>query len=245
MSERIFNLPNVITLLRIAAVPVVGWLILQQRWEAACWLFLAAAVSDGIDGLLARWLNQMTQLGAALDTVADKALGLVTLVMLTQVGAIPLWVTLAILLRDSIIVLGALSYRGLAGHLEIHPTWLGKTHMFAEFTLLALVLGGWPGCWRWTTGCSRCSWRCSSSPWRPACSTCGSGAQGAPRARRHAPQVALIRFTGTAGGAGADSLPDLMPVHRGVSGANQCVFVGAVVGVQRLADAGSDFTSSP
>lgn len=145
MSERVFNLPNVITLLRLAAVPGVAWLILQQRWDAACWLFLAAAVSDGIDGLLARWLNQLTQLGAALDTVADKALGVVTLVMLTQVGAIPLWVTLAILLRDSIIVLGALSYRGLAGHLEIHPTWLGKTHMFAELSLLSLVLGGLAG----------------------------------------------------------------------------------------------------
>jgi len=145
MSERVFNLPNVITLLRLAAVPGVAWLILQQRWDAACWLFLAAAVSDGIDGLLARWLNQMTQLGAALDTVADKALGVVTLVMLTQAGAIPLWVTLAILLRDSIIVLGALSYRGLAGHLEIHPTWLGKTHMFAELSLLSLVLGGLAG----------------------------------------------------------------------------------------------------
>jgi len=142
MREHVFNLPNVITLLRLAAVPVVAWLILQQRWEAACWLFLASAVSDGIDGLLARWLNQMTQLGAALDTVADKALGVVTLVLLTRAEAIPLWVTLAILLRDSIIVLGALSYRGLAGHLEIHPTWLGKTHVFAEFSLLALVLGG-------------------------------------------------------------------------------------------------------
>ncbi|HWR76085.1 MAG TPA: CDP-alcohol phosphatidyltransferase family protein [Thiobacillus sp.] len=145
MSERVFNLPNVITLLRLAAVPVVAWLILQQRWEAACWLFLAAAVSDGIDGLLARWLNQLTQLGATLDSIADKALGVVTLVMLTQAGAIPLWVTLAILLRDSIIVLGALSYRRLAGHLEIHPTWLGKTHMFAEFSLLALVLAGLAG----------------------------------------------------------------------------------------------------
>jgi cardiolipin synthase len=140
MSERVFNLPNVISLLRLAAVPVVAWLILQQHWAAACWLFLAAAVSDGIDGLLARWLNQLTQLGAALDTVADKALGVVTLVLLTLAEAIPLWVTLAILLRDSIIVLGALSFRGLAGHLEIHPTWLGKTHMFAEFALLTLVL---------------------------------------------------------------------------------------------------------
>jgi cardiolipin synthase len=141
MSGRVFNLPNIVTMLRLAAVPVVAWLILQQNWVAACWLFLAAAVSDGIDGFLARWLNQMTPLGAALDTVADKALGLVTLVMLTLEDAIPLWVTLAILLRDTVIVLGALSYRGLAGHLEIHPTWLGKAHMFAEFTLLALVLG--------------------------------------------------------------------------------------------------------
>ncbi len=141
MSARVFNLPNVISLLRLAAVPVVGWLILRQHWEAACALFLAAAVSDGIDGFLARWLKQMTALGAALDTVADKALGIVTLVMLTLEQAIPMWVTLAILLRDTVIVLGALSYRGLAGHLEIHPTWLGKTHMFAEFTLLALVLG--------------------------------------------------------------------------------------------------------
>ena len=145
MNERVFNLPNIITMLRLAAVPVVGWLILHEHWEAACWLFLAAAVSDGIDGLLARWLRQMTALGAALDSVADKALGLVTLVMLTQVGAIPLWVTLAILVRDTIIVLGALSYRGMAGHIEIHPTWLGKTHMAAEFTLLALVLGGLAG----------------------------------------------------------------------------------------------------
>ena len=142
MRKSNLNLPNAISLLRLLAVPVVAWLIIQQRWEAACWLFLAAAVSDGIDGLIARWFNQTTPLGAALDTVADKALGVVTLVMLTQAKAIPLWVALVILLRDSIIVLGALSYRGLAGHLEIHPTWLGKTHVFAEFALLALVLAG-------------------------------------------------------------------------------------------------------
>ncbi len=141
MNERVFNLPNVITLLRIAAVPVIAWLIAHENWTAACWLFFAAALSDGVDGFIARRFNLMTQLGAALDTVADKALGIVTLVMLTLEEAVPMWVTLAILLRDTVIVLGALSYRGLAGHLEIHPTWLGKTHMFAEFTLLALVLG--------------------------------------------------------------------------------------------------------
>lgn len=140
-----FNLPNIITVLRVAAVPVLAWMIVQQQWMAACWLFLAAAVSDGIDGFLARWLNQMTPLGAALDTIADKVLGIVTLVMLTYEQAIPLWVAVAILLRDGVIVLGALSYRGLAGHLRIHPTLLGKIHMAAEFTLLALVLAGLAG----------------------------------------------------------------------------------------------------
>lgn len=141
MKTRVLNLPNSISLLRLAAVPLVAWLILQQQWLAAWMLFLAAAVSDAIDGLLARWLKQTTPLGAALDSVADKALGLVTLVLLTQARAIPTWVAVAILLRDSVIVLGALSYRGFAGHLEIHPTWLGKTHMFTAFAMLALVLG--------------------------------------------------------------------------------------------------------
>lgn len=145
MSARVLNLPNLISLLRLTAVPVVGWLIFHERWAAACWLFLAAAVSDGIDGFLARRLDQMTPFGAALDSVADKTLGLVTLVMLAIEEAIPLWVTLAILVRDGIIVLGALSYRKLAGHIEIRPTWLGKAHIAAEFTLLALVLAGLAG----------------------------------------------------------------------------------------------------
>lgn len=140
MSERFLNIPNSITLLRLLAVPVVVWLILHEHWQGAFWLFLAAAVSDGVDGLLARWLNQLTRLGAALDTVADKLLTVVTLVLLTLAETIPLWVALAILLRDTVIVLGALSYRRLAGHIEMQPTWLGKTHIALEFSLLSLVL---------------------------------------------------------------------------------------------------------
>jgi len=140
MSERFLNLPNSITLLRLAAVPLVVWLLLEQRWEPAFWVFLAAALSDAVDGILARWLNQMTALGAALDTIADKLLTLATLVLLTFAEAIPLWVAAAILLRDTVIVLGALSYRGLAGHIEFTPTLLGKTHIALEFGLLTLVL---------------------------------------------------------------------------------------------------------
>lgn len=140
MHERIVNIPNAITLLRLLAAPVVVWLMWQTQWAAACWLFLIAALSDGIDGYLARRLQQTTALGAALDAVTDKILGLATLVMLTRMGAIPFWVTLTILLRDGVIVLGALSYRSLAGHLEIQPTWLGKLYILVEFVLLVGVL---------------------------------------------------------------------------------------------------------
>lgn len=140
MGERVWSLPNAITLLRLLAAPVVVWLVIRTQWEAACWLFLVAALSDSLDGYLARRLGQTTAFGAALDAVTDKALGLGTLVTLTLMGAIPLWVTIAILLRDTVIVLGAISYRQRAGHLEIQPTWLGKMHTFVEFSLLALVL---------------------------------------------------------------------------------------------------------
>jgi cardiolipin synthase len=135
------NLPNLFTSLRLLSAPGVVWLILENRWEFACWLFLAAALTDGIDGWLARWLNQATELGAALDTVTDKALGLGVLIVLSALGLVPAWVTLAIVLRDVIVVLGALAYKNVAGHLEIKPTLLGKTNTFAEFAMLALVLG--------------------------------------------------------------------------------------------------------
>lgn len=135
------NLPNLFTSLRLLAAPGVIWLILEDRWVFACWLFLAAALTDGIDGWLARRLNQTTPLGAALDTVTDKALGLGVLIVLSALNLVPSWATLAIVLRDAVVVLGALAYKGVAGHLEIRPTLLGKTNTFAEFAMLALVLG--------------------------------------------------------------------------------------------------------
>ena len=134
------NLPNAITLLRLLAVPGVAWLLETAHHAAAFWLFLAAALSDGIDGFLARRYGWITPLGALLDTLTDKALGITTLLLLTWQDLIPWWVAGAIVLRDAVIVLGALAYRSLAGHLDIQPTWLGKTNTFLEFALLCVVL---------------------------------------------------------------------------------------------------------
>lgn len=140
MREPVLNLPNTLTLLRLAAVPGVAWMIQTARWDAALGLFLAAALTDGLDGWVARRWRLVTKLGAALDTVADKALGLVTLVLLAQADAIPLWVAVAVLARDSLVVAGALTWRGVIGPLQIQPTWLGKTHTAAEFVMLTLAL---------------------------------------------------------------------------------------------------------
>ena len=141
MEEKAFNLPNAITGIRLMGVPATIWFMLENQWAIATWVFLVAALSDGLDGFLARKLNQCTAIGAALDTVTDKALGLSVLVVLTSFDLVPAWVTLAIVVRDAVIMIGALAYRGMAGHLEIQPTLLGKTNTFAEFAMLALVLG--------------------------------------------------------------------------------------------------------
>lgn len=141
MQEKTFNLPNSITGIRLMGVPATIWFVLENQWAAATWVFLFAALTDGLDGYLARKLNQCTAIGAALDTVTDKALNLSVLVVLTSFHLVPAWVALAIVIRDAVIVVGALAWRGMAGHLEIQPTLLGKTNTVAEFAMLALVLG--------------------------------------------------------------------------------------------------------
>lgn len=134
------NPANAFTLLRLLAVPGVAWLLETEQYAGAFWVFLGAAASDGIDGFLARRCGWATPFGALLDTLADKALGVTTLLLLTWQTLVPWWVTLAIVARDAIVIVGALAYRRLAGHLEIRPSWLGKTNTFLEFTLLCVVL---------------------------------------------------------------------------------------------------------
>ncbi|NJO36846.1 MAG: phosphoglycerate kinase [Rhizobiales bacterium] len=86
-AKEAVNVPNLISLLRLAAVPLVVWLIANERLSAAFWLFVAAGVSDALDGYLARVLRQRTKLGAYLDPLADKMLLVCVFVTLGQVGA--------------------------------------------------------------------------------------------------------------------------------------------------------------
>lgn len=137
---RQLNIPNSITLLRLILVPVVVWLLTVGYYDWALWVFIAAALSDALDGFFARILDQHTELGATLDPIADKLMLLSTLAVLVWLALLPGWLLSAILLRDTVIIGGALAYRHRAGHLEVTPTWLGKLHTLLEFALAGLVI---------------------------------------------------------------------------------------------------------
>ena len=146
------NVPNFITLARLALVPVIAWLLWQGAYGPALVVFLAAALSDFLDGIIARAFDQRSALGAALDPVADKLAMFVTTVVLAWQDLLPLWLAAAIVLRDVVIVAGALAYRATIGRVEIAPTMLSKVNTFIEFGVLLAVMGnaaGWieAGAW--------------------------------------------------------------------------------------------------
>ncbi len=135
-----FTLPNIITVARILLIPVVAFLLLDRDYAMACGVFVAAAAGDWLDGFLARRLNQMSQLGAVLDPIADKMTMMIVAILLAAQGLLPIWLSVVIVLRDAIIVAGAVAYRFVVGHIEMAPTRLSKANTFLEFGVLALVM---------------------------------------------------------------------------------------------------------
>ncbi len=134
------TLPNLLTLARIGLVPFVAWHLLLRDFDMAFWLFVIAALTDLLDGALARLLDQRSAFGAWLDPVADKLMLLTTLFMLAWDGVLPAWLAVLVGVRDAVVVGGALAYRRLTGGLEVAPTRLGKLATMIEFVLVSLAL---------------------------------------------------------------------------------------------------------
>ena len=146
------NIPNLITLARLVVVPVMAYFLATGAYGAAALVFLAAAISDLVDGIIARRFHLASTLGATLDPIADKLNMFVATVVLALQGLIPLWLAIAIVLRDVVIVVGALVYRFTLGHIEITPTMLSKVNTAIEFTVLLVVMAtaaGWIETGRW------------------------------------------------------------------------------------------------
>lgn len=134
------HLPNIITVARIALVPVLILLLREQRYGLALAVFIIAGASDALDGWLAKRLGVQTQFGAVLDPVADKLLLVTAYVMLAVLGHIPFWLTLAVVSRDALIVGGYLLYTSHAGPVKMRPSILSKLNTLLQIALVCLIL---------------------------------------------------------------------------------------------------------
>jgi len=136
----VLTLPNLLTASRLVLAPFVAWRLALHDVEGAFWLFVVAAITDLLDGWLARLLNQKSDFGALLDPIADKVMLLTTLSFLALTDLLPMWLLWLVLLRDGIILAGALAYRRLTGGLKITPIFTGKLTIALEFVLVSWVL---------------------------------------------------------------------------------------------------------
>jgi cardiolipin synthase (CMP-forming) len=135
-----WTIPNLLTAARIVLTPFVAWHLWQGDVEGAFWLFVAAAITDLLDGNLARLLNQRSVLGAWLDPIADKLMLLTTTAFLCLTDLLPMWLLWVVALRDGIILAGAEAYRRLTGGLDVRPTLSGKAATAMEFILVSFTL---------------------------------------------------------------------------------------------------------
>lgn len=135
------HLPNLICLLRIALVWPVVELIWGERYAEALGLFVVAAVSDGLDGFLAKRFGWTSELGKFLDPLADKLLLVAMFITTTWCGLVPWWLAAAVIARDVSIGLGALVYRLWFGPLRGRPTWISKANTAMQLAyILAVIL---------------------------------------------------------------------------------------------------------
>ena len=134
------NLPNLISLARLLVTPVAVWLMLTGAMTAAFWVFLAAAVSDALDGMIAKRFDCVTVLGAYLDPLADKALLVSVYVVLGMLDKLPLWLVLLVVFRDILIIGGALLLWLHARSFRMRPLMVSKVNTTAQIVLAAAVL---------------------------------------------------------------------------------------------------------
>ncbi len=135
------NLPNLISLARLFAVPLIVWLILREKWQIAFWLFVAAGISDAVDGFIAKRFGTSTVLGSFLDPLADKALIVAIYVTLGYKEHLVLWLVIMVVFRDLVIIGGALLFHAITQTLEMAPLMISKVNTVAQIVLAAVVLG--------------------------------------------------------------------------------------------------------
>ena len=135
------DIPNIITIFRFLLVPPVVLLLLSHRYGAALVVFGVAGFSDALDGFLAKRYGWSSRMGALMDPLADKLLLVSSFLTLGWLGWIPLWLVVLVVLRDLVIVIGAMIYHWCVEHFETaDPTLVSKLNTFAQIMLILAVM---------------------------------------------------------------------------------------------------------
>lgn len=137
---RVSDLPNIISIVRILLVIPLVILLMQERYDWALAIFVAAALSDALDGYLARRNAWASPLGGILDPLGDKLLLVSTYICLALLELLPLWLAALVVLRDLVIVGGAAAFYLLIGRYEMAPTLASKLNTVIQVLLPVMVL---------------------------------------------------------------------------------------------------------
>jgi cardiolipin synthase (CMP-forming) len=135
------NVPNLITIARILLVPLTVWLIISGEYMLAFGAFVAAGISDGVDGFIAKRFNQRTELGAYLDPIADKALLVSVYVSLGMLKFLPAWLVILVVTRDVLIVGAVMLAWVLDKPMRVAPSIASKVNTAGQIILIIVVLG--------------------------------------------------------------------------------------------------------
>jgi cardiolipin synthase (CMP-forming) len=134
------SLPNLITLGRLLCVPLAIWLVLLDHLAAAFWVFIAAGLSDAVDGFIAKHFDQRSELGALLDPIADKALLVSMYVTLGLAKYLPVWLVILVVFRDALIIGGFLLVAALGHAMRWEPLLVSKLNTALQIGLIGVVL---------------------------------------------------------------------------------------------------------
>ena len=140
MASRTLTPANQITILRLVFVPVFAILVISQSYRLALGVLVAAALSDVLDGTLARLLKQETPLGMALDPIADKLLMTTAYLTLAFRDVLPWWLTILVISRDVVIIMTALLISLVAGYRPFRPSILGKVSTVVQVATLFVAV---------------------------------------------------------------------------------------------------------
>jgi cardiolipin synthase len=140
-TRRVLTIPNALSFARIALIPLLVWLIVNEGTEGAGLLLLTVVVStDWVDGTIARRTGQVTELGKLLDPIADRMVITAALIALLVRGAFPLWAALVIIVRDLLILVAGLILLAKGRRIEVR--FIGKVATFALMMAVPLVAWG-------------------------------------------------------------------------------------------------------